>query len=84
MAPVLVRRVGHHGQLVLSGIPSSVERDVDQTYSRLGMRCVRVTSRGGWIARSFQASGETMSNGFRRTLTQRTAESRSRWLAARR
>ena len=30
MAPALARRVGHHGQLVLSGIPSSVEYDVDQ------------------------------------------------------
>ena len=56
MAPVLVRRVGHHGRLVLSGIPSSVERDVDQAYSRLGMRRVRVTSRGGWIALVLQAS----------------------------
>lgn len=56
MAPALVRRVGHHGQLVLSGIPFSVEQDVDRTYRRLGMRRVRVTSRGGWIALVYQAS----------------------------
>jgi ribosomal protein L11 methyltransferase len=56
MAPALVRRVGHHGQLVLSGIPSSVEQDVDQVYRRLGMRRARVTSREGWIALVFQAS----------------------------
>jgi len=56
MAPALVRRVGHRGQLVLSGIPSSVEQDVDQAYHRLGMRRVRVTSRAGWIALVFQAS----------------------------
>jgi ribosomal protein L11 methylase PrmA len=56
MAPVLVRRVGHYGQLVLSGIPSSVERDVDQAYRRLGMRPLRVKSRAGWIALVLQAS----------------------------
>ena len=28
MAPVLVRRIGHHGRLVLSGIPVSLEQDV--------------------------------------------------------
>jgi ribosomal protein L11 methyltransferase len=56
MAPVLVRRVGHHGQLVLSGIPTSVERDVDAAYRRLGMRHVRTTSRAGWIALVMQAT----------------------------
>ena len=56
MAPALVRRVGHHGQLVLSGIPSGVEPDVDQAYRRLGMRRVRVTSRAGWSALVLQAS----------------------------
>ena len=49
-APALVRRVGHQGHLVLSGIPSSVERDVDQAYCRLGMRRLGVTSRAGWVA----------------------------------
>ena len=56
MAPVLVRRVGHQGQLVLSGIPSSVEQDVDEAYRRLGMRRVRVTSRAGWVALVLRAS----------------------------
>ena len=56
MAPTLVRRVGHQGQLVLSGIPSSVEQDVDQAYRRLGMRRVRVKSRAGWVALVLQAS----------------------------
>jgi ribosomal protein L11 methyltransferase len=56
MAPALVRRVGHLGQLVLSGIPCSVEQDVDQAYRHLGMRRVRVASRGGWVALVLQAS----------------------------
>ena len=56
MAPALVRRVGHHGQLVLSGIPSSVEPDVDQAYRHLGMRRVCVRSRAGWVALVLQGS----------------------------
>ena len=56
MAPALVRRVGHQGQLVLSGIPSSVGPDVDRAYRRLGMRRGRVMSRAGWVALVLQAS----------------------------
>ena len=56
MAPVLVRRVGHTGQLVLSGIPTSVEQDVDEAYRRLGMRHVGTRSRAGWVAIVLQAS----------------------------
>ena len=56
LAPVLVRRVGHHGRLVLSGIPSSVEPDVERTYRRLGMHRVRAQSRAGWSALVLQAS----------------------------
>jgi ribosomal protein L11 methyltransferase len=56
LAPVLVRRVGHHGRLVLSGIPSSVEGDVDRAYRRLGMHRVRTQSRAGWSALVLQAS----------------------------
>lgn len=56
LAPVLVRRVGHHGRLVLSGIPSSVELDIDRAYRRLGMHRVRVQSRAGWSALVLQAS----------------------------
>jgi ribosomal protein L11 methyltransferase len=50
MAPAIVRRVGHHGQLVLSGIASSLEPEVDRTYRGLGMHPGRVTSRAGWVA----------------------------------
>ena len=56
LAPVLVRRVGHHGRLVLSGIPSSVEADVDRAYRRLGMQRVQAQSRAGWSALVLQAS----------------------------
>jgi ribosomal protein L11 methyltransferase len=56
LAPVLVRRVGHRGRLVLSGMPCSVEPDVDRVYRRLGMRRVRAESRAGWSALVLQAS----------------------------
>lgn len=56
MAPDLVRRVGHHGRLVLSGIPLGVDADVDRTYRRLGMRRVDERSRAGWVALVLQAS----------------------------
>ena len=56
MAPVLVRRVGHHGHAILSGIPASVEPDVEQAYRRLGMQRVSSTSRGGWVALGLRAS----------------------------
>ncbi len=56
MAPPLVRRVGHRGQLVLSGIPASVEPDVTQAYRRLGMRRLDTRARAGWIALTLQAS----------------------------
>jgi ribosomal protein L11 methyltransferase len=56
MAPTLVRRIGHHGQLVLSGIPTSVEQNVDEAYRRLGMQHVRTTTRAGWVALVMRAS----------------------------
>jgi ribosomal protein L11 methyltransferase len=56
MAPAVVRRIGHRGQLVLSGIPSSIEQDVMQAYRDLGMRLVDVKSRAGWVALVMQAS----------------------------
>jgi ribosomal protein L11 methylase PrmA len=56
MAPVLVRRVGHHGHLVLSGISSALEADVEHAYRHLGMLRARVTSRAGWIAITMRAS----------------------------
>lgn len=56
MAPALVQRVGHHGRLLLSGIPSSVEQEIEQAYRHLGMRRLQVQSRGGWVALVLQAS----------------------------
>jgi ribosomal protein L11 methyltransferase len=56
MAPALARLVGHHGRIILSGIPSSVEPDVDRAYRHLGMRRVEVKSRAGWVALVLQAS----------------------------
>jgi len=56
MAPALIRRVGHHGSLVLSGIPESVAGEVDRAYRRVGMRRVETRARGGWVALVLQAS----------------------------
>jgi ribosomal protein L11 methyltransferase len=56
MAPALVRRLGHHGRLVLSGMPSALEADVNHAYRRLGLRHVRTASRAGWVALVLQAS----------------------------
>jgi ribosomal protein L11 methyltransferase len=56
MAPVLVRRVGRHGRLVLSGIPRAVEPDVVRAYRHLGMHHNRSDERGGWIAALLQSS----------------------------
>lgn len=50
MAPALVRRLGHRGQLVLSGVGASVEEDVARSYTRLGLRRLRTMSRDGWMA----------------------------------
>ena len=50
MAPALTRRVGHHGQLILSGIRTSLEPDVARAYRHAGMRCVDVQSRENWVA----------------------------------
>jgi ribosomal protein L11 methyltransferase len=55
LAPVLVRRVGHRGRLVLSGISASLEPDVDRAYRRLGMHHVRAQSRAGWSALVLEA-----------------------------
>ena len=56
MAPALVRRIGHQGLLVLSGIPASVEREVAEAYRRLGMHYLRTESRSGWVAVIMRAS----------------------------
>jgi len=56
MAPILVRRVGSRGRLILSGIPWSLESEVRLTYERLGMRHVRSETRAGWTVLLLQAS----------------------------
>jgi ribosomal protein L11 methyltransferase len=56
MAPLLVRRVGRQGRVVLSGIPVSVDGEVGDAYRRLGMRIVDRRSRAGWVAIVLQAS----------------------------
>ncbi len=56
MAPVLVRRVGRRGRLVLSGIPAGVTEDVSRAYARLGMQRARVMPREGWVAIVLQAT----------------------------
>jgi ribosomal protein L11 methyltransferase len=56
MTSTLSRRVGRHGRLVLSGIPSSVEPDVHRAYRHLGMRRVQLMTRAGWVAMVMQAS----------------------------
>jgi len=50
MAPALVRRVGHQGHLVLSGIPAGVQEDVYRAYRHLGMRHLRTTAAETWTA----------------------------------
>ncbi len=50
MAPILVRHLGHNGQLVLSGIASSLHREVADAYHRLGLQRARVVMRDGWTA----------------------------------
>jgi ribosomal protein L11 methyltransferase len=56
MAPVLIRRVGHRGRLILSGIPRSLESEVTNAYERLGMRPVRSETRASWLVVILQAS----------------------------
>jgi len=56
MAPVLIRRVGTDGRLILSGIPWSLESEVRQTYQRFGMRHIRSETRAGWAVLVTQAS----------------------------
>jgi ribosomal protein L11 methyltransferase len=56
MAPVLVRRVGSGGRLILSGIPWSLESEVRQAYQQLGMRHVRSETRDAWTVLVTQAS----------------------------
>ena len=56
MAPILVRRVGRRGRLLLSGIPWSLASEVRQTYRHLGMQPIGSKTRAGWTALLAQAS----------------------------
>lgn len=64
MAPTLVRRLGHRGRIVLSGIPVSVEDDVRRAYVRQGLQEIgiggpegppHIMRREGWVALVFEA-----------------------------
>lgn len=56
MAPILARRVGRSGRLVLSGIRSSLAADVGQAYRHVGMRLMRSQERDGWTALTLYAT----------------------------
>lgn len=56
MAPILARRVGRSGRLVLSGIRSSLAADVEQAYRHVGMRLIRSQARDGWSALTLHSS----------------------------
>jgi hypothetical protein len=56
MAPMLVRRLGRSGRLVLSGIAEATAPDVQRVYCRLGLRHERTDIRGGWCAMIFGAT----------------------------
>lgn len=56
LAPVIARRVAHHGRIVLSGIPRAVEDEVVRAYRRLGMHHVSTIARSDWTALLLQAS----------------------------
>ena len=56
MAPILVRRIGSGGRIILSGIQTSVEFEVRQAYQHLGMRNFGSAARAGWVALTGQAS----------------------------
>jgi ribosomal protein L11 methyltransferase len=56
IAPVLVRRVGNRGRLILSGIAGPLESETTHAYWRLGMRHIRSETRAGWMVLVFQAS----------------------------
>ena len=56
MAPLLSRRVGHQGQLVLSGIRASLQPAVVRAYRDVGMHCVDVKTRDEWVALVLRAS----------------------------
>ncbi len=56
MAPVLVRRLGHRGRLILSGISTSLETEVRDSYRRVGVHFADSQIRDGWVVLIGQAS----------------------------
>jgi ribosomal protein L11 methyltransferase len=56
MAPALARRLGHHGRVVLSGIPASVEAEVEHAYRWSGLHRVSAATRDGWVALVMRAT----------------------------
>jgi ribosomal protein L11 methyltransferase len=56
MAPVLVRRIAHRGQLVLSGFSDSLEPEVRHAYRRFGLRPAGAKSSASWSAIVLHAS----------------------------
>jgi ribosomal protein L11 methyltransferase len=56
MAPALSRCVGHHGQLVLSGIRAPLEPEVARAYRDVGLRRLEVKARDEWVALVLRAS----------------------------
>lgn len=56
MAPMLVRRMATRGRLILSGIHSSLEAEVWETYEHLGVRHISSKTHAGWVVVIAQAS----------------------------
>lgn len=56
MAPRLSACVGHAGELLLSGIPSALHKDVARAYRHVGMHLVEERARSGWVALVLRAS----------------------------
>lgn len=55
MAPTLVRRIGHAGGLILSGIPTALRAEVERAYRDRGLHLVDAKVRAGWVALVLQA-----------------------------
>ena len=56
MAPMLARRLGHRGRVILSGIPQGVSDDVVRVYRNRGLHLVTHNTAEGWTALVLQAS----------------------------
>jgi ribosomal protein L11 methylase PrmA len=55
MAPIVVQRLSRSGRLILSGIQSTLEAEVKQAYTHLGIRGVHSKTRAGWTVLTAQA-----------------------------